>query len=211
MNVDTTHIGEAFRPTGALSEVLYRDTGDNHPYQRISQHGVTPFGVKIELDVGQGSGFETIWKWHTNGTLYDYQMNITKLYGDVPGVFSSAGTTFNSDTAPYYIIYDAPVYWDASSASPSGEMKATLVPKQYLISFDLNADGDTVTVNVGSIEHPMSAEHSILWVALETDKGVQRKYLEVGNEPKVEFVITGDKARAVYAYCNLHGLWKTEI
>ena len=145
MNVDATQISENFRPTDVLSEVMYRDTGDNHPFQRISQHGVTPFGVKIELDTGKGSGSESIWKWHTNGALYDYQMNISKLYGNVPGVFSSEGTEFNSDTAPYYIIYDAPVYWDASSNSPSGEMQATLVPKQYLISFDLNADGDTVT------------------------------------------------------------------
>ena len=145
MHVDATQISENFRPTGVLSEVLYRDTGDNHPFQRISQHDVTPFGVKIELDTGKGSGSQSIWKWHTNGTLYDYQMNISKLYGNVPGVFSSEGTVFNSDTAPYYIIYDAPVYWDASSDSPSGEMKATLVPKQYLITFNLNADGDTVT------------------------------------------------------------------
>lgn len=145
MNVDATQISENFRPTDVLSEVMYRDTGDNHPFQRISQHDVTPFGVKIELGTGKGSGSQSIWKWHTNGALYDYQMNISKLYGNVPGVFSSEGTEFNSDTAPYYIIYDAPVYWDASSNSPSGEMQATLVPKQYLISFDLNADGDTVT------------------------------------------------------------------
>lgn len=145
MNVDATQISENFRPTGVLSEVMYRDTGDNHPFQRISQHDVTPFGVVIELDTGKGSGSQSIWKWHTNGALYDYQMNISKLYGNVPGVFSSEGTEFNSDTAPYYIIYDAPVYWDASSNSPSGEMQATLVPKQYLISFDLNAGGDTVT------------------------------------------------------------------
>ena len=145
MNVDATQISESFRPTGALSEVMYRDTGDNHPFHRISQHDVTPFGVKIELNTGTGSGTESIWKWHTNGALYDYQMNITKLYGDVQGVFSSEGTVFNSDTAPYYIIYDTPVYWDASAGKPSGEMKATLVPKQYLITFDLNAGTETVT------------------------------------------------------------------
>ena len=145
MNVDTTHISENFRPTGALSEVLYRDTGDNHAFQRISQHDVTPFGVKITLDIGQGNGCETIWRWHTDGTLYDYQMNITKLYGDVPGVFSAEGTEFNSDTAPYYIVYDEPAHWDEDANAPSGEMKATLIPKQYLIRFDLNAEGETVT------------------------------------------------------------------
>lgn len=145
MHVDATRISESFRPTDVLSEVMYRDTGDNHAFQRISQHDVTPFGVRIKLDAGQGSGSESIWKWHTDGALYDYQMNITKLFGDVQGVFSSEGTAFNSDTAPYYIVYDAPVYWDTSAGAPSGEMKATLIPKQYLISFNLNADADTVT------------------------------------------------------------------
>ena len=145
MNVDATQISENFRPTGVLSEVMYRDTGDNHAFQRISQHDVTPFGVRIELETGKGSGSQSIWKWHTNGTLYDYQMNISKLYGNVAGVFSSEGTAFNSDTAPYYIIYDAPVYWNATTGSPSGEMKATLVPKQYLVTYDLNAGTDTVT------------------------------------------------------------------
>ena len=145
MHVDATQISESFRPTDVLSEVMYRDTGDNHPFQRISQHDVTPFGVPIRLDTGKGSGSQSIWKWHTDGALYDYQMNISTLYGNVPGVFSSEGTKYNSDTAPYYIIYDAPVYWDASAGKPSGEMKATLVPKKYLVRFDLNADGDTVT------------------------------------------------------------------
>ena len=36
-------------------------------------------------------------------------------------------------------------------------------------------DGNTVTVNVGSVEHPMLEEHSILWVCLQTDKGMSAK------------------------------------
>ena len=73
-------------------------------------------------------------------------------------------------------------------------------------------DGNIVTVTIGSIEHPMAEEHSILWVYLETDKGGQRKCLEVGKAPVVSFALTDDeKALAAYAYCNLHGLWKAEI
>ena len=68
-----------------------------------------------------------------------------------------------------------------------------------------------VKVTVGSVLHPMSEEHSILWVYLETDKGGQRKSLEVGKEPVVYFALDGEKPIAVYAYCNLHGLWKKEI
>ena len=71
--------------------------------------------------------------------------------------------------------------------------------------------GDTVKVTVGSVEHPMIEEHSILWVYLETEKGGQRKCLEVGKAPVVTFALGGEKPIAAYAYCNLHGLWKTEI
>ena len=73
-------------------------------------------------------------------------------------------------------------------------------------------EGNKVTVTIGSVEHPMAEEHSILWVYLETDKGGQRKSLEVGKAPVVSFALTEDeKPIAAYAYCNLHGLWKTEI
>ena len=68
-----------------------------------------------------------------------------------------------------------------------------------------------VKVVVGSVLHPMSKEHSILWVSLETDKGSQRKYLDVDAEPVVSFALDNEKPIAVYAYCNLHGLWKKEI
>ena len=135
MRVDATQIGENFRPKNVLAEVMYRDTGDNHPFKRISQHNVEPYGVQIWLPGGIGTGTQSIWKWHTDGMLYDYQMNISKVDGDVS----------NSDTAPYYIVYDAPAYWNGNTGKPSGELKATLIPKQYLITFDLNAGTDTVT------------------------------------------------------------------
>ena len=75
----------------------------------------------------------------------------------------------------------------------------------------VSVDGSTVTVTVGSVEHPMVAEHSILWVYLQTDKGGQRKCLEVGKAPVVTFALADEKPVSVYAYCNLHGLWKTDI
>ena len=75
----------------------------------------------------------------------------------------------------------------------------------------VTVNGNTVNVNVGSVEHPMSSEHSILWVYLETDKGAHRIDLEVGKAPVVNFTLNDEKPVAVYAYCNLHGLWKTEL
>ena len=72
-------------------------------------------------------------------------------------------------------------------------------------------EGDRVKVSVGSIAHPMAEEHSILWVALESDKGLYRKHLEVGAAPEAVFALADEKPIAVYAYCNLHGLWKQEL
>ena len=69
----------------------------------------------------------------------------------------------------------------------------------------------TVKVDVGSVSHPMSAEHLIEWVALETEQGYQIKYLSADSAPSVTFTLAdGDKAVAVYAYCNLHGLWSAK-
>ena len=75
----------------------------------------------------------------------------------------------------------------------------------------VKVDGNVVNVEICSVEHPMIEAHSILWVYLQTDKGGQRKNLEVGKEPVVVFSLDDEKPIAVYAYCNLHGLWKKEI
>ena len=66
-----------------------------------------------------------------------------------------------------------------------------------------------VKVDVGSVTHPMTEEHLIEWVAIETEQGYQVKYLTPDTLPVAEFSLSGgDKLVAVYAYCNLHGLWK---
>lgn len=70
-------------------------------------------------------------------------------------------------------------------------------------------DGNIVTVTVGSVEHPMQDAHYIEWIALESAQGAQRKTLKPGDAPKAQFALTeGDSVVAVYAYCNLHSLWK---
>ena len=75
----------------------------------------------------------------------------------------------------------------------------------------VKVEGNTVTVNVGEVSHPMTEEHLIQWVYLQTEQGGQRKYMQPGQAPKVTFDHGGEKPLAVYAYCNLHGLWMTEL
>ena len=73
----------------------------------------------------------------------------------------------------------------------------------------VKVDGNRVSVIVGEVEHPMVDAHYIEWIAIETSKGVQRKKLKPEQAPKAEFMLTdGESVEAVYAYCNLHGLWK---
>ena len=65
-----------------------------------------------------------------------------------------------------------------------------------------------VKVDVGSVSHPMTAEHLIEWVAIETEKGYQVKYLTANDAPVCSFSLAdGDTFVRAYAYCNLHGLW----
>ena len=66
-----------------------------------------------------------------------------------------------------------------------------------------------VYVTVGAALHPMAEEHYIEWISLQTSSGNQRKVLKPGDEPKACFALCGDETvEAVYAYCNLHSLWK---
>ena len=72
-------------------------------------------------------------------------------------------------------------------------------------------EGRVVRVEVGSVAHPMAEEHHIAWVYLQTDRGGHRKCLTPGDAPVVSFTLTNETPLAVYAYCNLHGLWMAEI
>ena len=95
-----------------------------------------------------------------------------------------------------------------------GEQMQEIIPgttdaavEKHVPVYEVN--GNIVTVSIGSVAHPMIEEHYIEWVALQTKAGNQRKALTPGSEPKVSFAITdGDEVVGVYAYCNLHGLWK---
>lgn len=66
-----------------------------------------------------------------------------------------------------------------------------------------------IYVDVSTVAHPMTPEHYIEWIAVVTDNGTERISLSPEDAPKAVFC---DKENAeIYAYCNLHGLWKSEI
>ena len=97
-----------------------------------------------------------------------------------------------------------------------GEKMAELIPNSVDASVEKHVPavtvlGDSITVQVGSAPHPMTEEHHISFVYVETENGGQRKSFEVGAQPNLTFSFSDDKPLIVFAYCNLHGLWKKEI
>ncbi|MBQ9941074.1 MAG: desulfoferrodoxin [Clostridia bacterium] len=66
-------------------------------------------------------------------------------------------------------------------------------------------------VRIGKKTHIMKDDHSITWIYLQTDRGGHRKCLDKNSQPVVDFVLTDEEPLAVYAYCNLDGMWITEI
>lgn len=70
-------------------------------------------------------------------------------------------------------------------------------------------NGNEIVVKVGDVIHPMEEKHYIMWIALVSDNKVTRVDLLPNEAPEAVFDYV-EKAE-VYAYCNLHGLWKTTI
>lgn len=70
-------------------------------------------------------------------------------------------------------------------------------------------DDCTFKVEVGSVAHPMLPEHHIAFIYVETENGGMR--VDLTDKPEATFCVKGSKPIAVYEYCNLHGLWKTEL
>lgn len=90
----------------------------------------------------------------------------------------------------------------ANSTDAAGEKHVPVV----------EVNGNQVTVTVGSVEHPMTEAHLITWIYVETEQGCQKKELTANDAPKAVFALAeGDSLKAVYAYCNLHGLWKATV
>ena len=97
-----------------------------------------------------------------------------------------------------------------------GDPMTELVPNTVEASVEkhlpvVTVSGDIVSIQVGNIPHPMEEAHHIVFAYIETERGGQRKCMKVGEAPNMTFTLVNDKPIAVYAYCNIHGLWKTEI
>ena len=68
-----------------------------------------------------------------------------------------------------------------------------------------------IKVEVGSVAHPMTEDHHIAFIYVETENGGIRVDLPHEGKPEAVICVCNAKPIAVYEYCNLHGVWKTEI
>ena len=115
---------------------------------------------------------------------------INKATKEIIEVVLGNDTTFTSEGSEM-------VELKANSTDAAGEKHVPVI----------TVDGNKVHVVVGSVLHPMTEEHSIQFIALETKQGVQRKALLPTDQPVADFVLAeGDEVVAAYEYCNLHGL-----
>ena len=73
----------------------------------------------------------------------------------------------------------------------------------------IEVDEDEVMVRVGEVTHPMDDNHYIMWIAAVYSDSTVRINLKPGEEPVAYFDY--EEGMKIYAYCNLHGLWKGEI
>ncbi len=110
--------------------------------------------------------------------------------GNIVGLIKNGGGTLTCCGSPMKQLV-------ANSVDASGEKHVPVVVEK---------DGKRF-VTVGSVAHPMTEEHFIEWIYVVSDKCAERYFLSAGDVPEVEILIQGE-VNAVYAYCNLHGLWK---
>ena len=96
-----------------------------------------------------------------------------------------------------------------------GEQMEELIPNTVDASNEKHVpvvkmtENGKIKVEVGSIPHPMTPEHHIVFIYVEMENGGIR--IDLKEKPEAEICACNGKVTAVYEYCNLHGLWKTEI
>lgn len=130
--LDASNVGDGFKPQSASAKVLFQTIGSNEPYTVISQHTNTN-GEQITMNGNTGTASVEVWRGIATGALSNYQMKVVDVDGEA-----------YDDDKPYTITYGAISRWDTIAGAPMGVLTATVKPKNYMVTFDLNADGDVV-------------------------------------------------------------------
>ncbi len=139
--VDASEIGEGFRPSETLTEILYKYTYESEEqFKVVGKHTLSPYGILVSINQDGFSSSqygEYVWVDLWDGTVYDYQLKLATVMIN--------GTDFLSRSeVPFVIKYGDSSRWDAEAGSPTNTLIAKLSPKQYTVRFLLNTQ-DAVT------------------------------------------------------------------
>ena len=119
---------------------------------------------------------------------------VCKVCGNLVGLIHSGGGTLSCCGQPMTLLVP-------NTVEASKEKHIPVV----------TIDGGKVTVAVGSVPHPMIAEHYIEWIYICSNSGGQRKALKPGDKPEATFLVEDNDICEAFAYCNIHGLWSVTI
>lgn len=74
----------------------------------------------------------------------------------------------------------------------------------------IRRNGETIEILVGGQPHPMTPQHYISLIFLLTSGGMYLHSLNPGDTPGTAFSIRPEEdVLSAYAWCNIHGLWKS--
>ena len=145
IRIDASQIQKDLRPTAATVRMLYRDLGDVHNYNVASRHKDGGITVQLDPNTASGAVIDENWNTHTNGAPYEYQVEVTTVYGNnVTGAYMKEGTPYTA-SCPYTISYGPANNYLKQNLEGGVLLEATLVPKTYLVNLDLNLGEDNDT------------------------------------------------------------------
>ena len=90
---------------------------------------------------------------------------------------------------------------------PMVEVKANSVDasfEKHVPTYEKEGENIHIKVN-----HVMEEDHYIEWILVKTEKENREVILKPGDMP--EMIVPYEQGTLIYAYCNKHGLWKTEV
>jgi len=210
VTVDATMIGEGFRPDSTLVEILGRETGSGVDFDVIIQHRVDPFGIVVgmnESGLSDGTYGEDVWKEKFNGNLYDYQARLSKY------------DSFTPDELPIQVSYGNVSRWSPLNDSATEVLKVVIMPKDFIVHFDLDVPADTVVTGMDNYffistsgERGYQTRHTWSYSTPISAVPSREGYRFVGWTCETPGAFDGEKvSAAVHENITLKALWEPSL
>lgn len=138
-SIDALAIGESYRPENADIAVLHNDNNAVNPQRwpvisDMIDNGKVEVPESTPITDGIGNESYNVWMNHADGhTMYEYSV----LLNAYTAANEIDKTGFDEKVAPFYAYYSGRARYSAVNGQ-SAPLKITLVPKQYLVTFDVN-------------------------------------------------------------------------